>query len=75
MLLSCHVQVLEWSTLYSLTECQGTPCSNQGPYLKELIPTIRKKSEKTNQPFSTKMTKQQTDRQTENVDFIGMHNP
>ena len=35
MLLSCHVQVsANESTLYSLPECQGTPCMKQAPYLK-----------------------------------------
>ena len=35
MLLSCHVWVFQRkSTLYSLSECQGTPCSKQTPYLK-----------------------------------------
>ena len=35
MLLSCHEQDSEWiHTLYSLSECQGIPCSKQEPYLK-----------------------------------------
>ena len=34
MLLSCHPRVSQWSTLYSLPECQGTPCLKQVPYLK-----------------------------------------
>ena len=27
-------RVSEWTTLYSLPECQGTPFSKQAPYLK-----------------------------------------
>ena len=34
MLLSCHVRISEWITLYTFTECQGTPCLKQAPYLK-----------------------------------------
>ena len=34
MLLSCHVRVWEWIHTLQLRECQGTPCSNEAPYLK-----------------------------------------
>ena len=34
MLLSYHVQVMSESTLYSLPECQGSPCSKKALYLK-----------------------------------------
>ena len=32
--LSCHVRVSEWIHTLYLPECQETPCSNQGRYLK-----------------------------------------
>ena len=34
ILLSRHIRVQSESTLDSLPECQGTPCSKQAPYLK-----------------------------------------
>ena len=34
MLLSCHVRDSAEFTLYSLPECQGSPCSKQALYLK-----------------------------------------
>ena len=31
------------STLYSLPECQGTPCSKQVPYLKSKLFSLKKR--------------------------------
>ena len=34
MLLSCHLQIIDWIYTLYLPECQGTPCSKQELYLK-----------------------------------------
>ena len=34
MLLSCHLRIIDWIYTLYLSECQETPCSNQGSYLK-----------------------------------------
>ena len=34
--LSCHVRVWQWIHNLQLPECQGTPCSKQPPYLKNM---------------------------------------